>query len=122
MIRIATEEEQGSWLALIYAGSYREPMTHEQARTLADAVVADGFAAHHEGVSRLVAAVAGHRVTPVLVDVVADPSAPTAARYRALGRILVEYCRDDPAVRGARSDGCDVLLPEGAPRPLVASR
>jgi hypothetical protein len=76
------------------------------AQQLAESVVADGFGAHRRALESLVAAARRSGVSPVLVDVVADPAAPPVARQRALGRVVVAYCRhlEERSARGRRDE------------------
>lgn len=68
-------------------------MTPAAASELAESVVADGFGAHRAQLAALFAGARRRGVNPVLVAVAADPTEPTVARLRALGRVVVEYCR-----------------------------
>ncbi len=63
--------------------------TTDNTMDLAEAIVADGFAAHHAAVAELVARARRVGVCAVLTDVVADATAPRPVRERALGRVLV---------------------------------
>lgn len=74
-------------------------MTPTAAANLAEAVVADGFGSHRAELAALFAGARRRGVNPVLVAVAADPREPVVARLRALGRVVVEYCRleDRPA-------------------------
>ncbi len=68
-------------------------MTPTTAQQLAEAVVRDGFGSHRAALAALFAGAHRRGVTPVLVAVAADPAAPVPVRERALGRVVVEYCR-----------------------------
>lgn len=68
-------------------------MTPTTAQHLAEAVVRDGFGSHRASSAALFAGARRRGVTPVLVAVAADPTEPIPARERALGRLVVEYCR-----------------------------
>ena len=60
---------------------------------LADAVAADGVAAHRPAVAELVAWARRRDLRPVLLDVLEDPRTPDAVHQRALGRLIVAACR-----------------------------
>ena len=74
--------------------SYVDPMTSRIPTTdalhgLAEAIVTDGFAAHHIALADVIAMARRAGVRPVLVDIVADDGSPVVARQRALGRLLL---------------------------------
>lgn len=60
------------------------------AERLALHLVERGFDGGDDVVRLIDAAARRGAVSPVLVDIVADPAAPEPARYRALGRLLRE--------------------------------
>ena len=66
-------------------------MTPTAALQLAESVVADGFAPHQEALADLLAEAYHRGVDPVVVGVVADPTEPTVARERALGRLIGQH-------------------------------
>ncbi|MDE0801854.1 MAG: hypothetical protein OSA99_00895 [Acidimicrobiales bacterium] len=66
-------------------------MTPTAATELAEAVVEDGFGDHRPAVAALLAGARGRGVCETLIGIAADPSAPTVARERALGKIVVQY-------------------------------
>lgn len=72
-------------------------MTPTRAIQLAEAVVADGFGAHRAALGALYAGARRRGVNETLISIAADPTAPGVARERALGRVVVEYCRATPA-------------------------
>ena len=78
---------------LMIGSPYGGPMTPTAATELAESVMADGFGAHRAALAALFAGARRRGVTPVLVAVAADPTEPAVARLRALGRVVVEYCR-----------------------------
>ncbi len=80
-------------------------MTSTAAQHLAESVVRDGFGSHRASLAALFAGARRRGVTPVLVAVAADPTAPIPVRERALGRLVVEYCRIiEHAEQGAVED------------------
>lgn len=66
-------------------------MTPTAATQLAEAVVADGFGAHRAELAALFAGARRRGLCETLIGIAADPSAPTVARERALGKIVVQY-------------------------------
>ena len=68
-------------------------MTAVHALELAEHIVTDGFTACEADVTALNRAAAERRISPVLIDVVADAAAPRPVRERALGRIVVQLSR-----------------------------
>ncbi|MGK2928172.1 MAG: hypothetical protein ACSLFO_01185 [Acidimicrobiales bacterium] len=85
-------------------------MTPTAAQQLAEAVVRDGFGSHRAALAALFARARRRGVTPVLVAVAADPTAPVPVRERALGRAVVEYCRIlERAGQGAFEDPVEPL-------------
>lgn len=83
------------------------PDAHTAAQ-LAEAVVADGFAAHRTALDAFLRVAAARAVAPTLVPVVADETAPRPVRERALGKVVMAFCRslgrpggDGPVVRAA---------------------
>jgi hypothetical protein len=72
---------------------------------LADAVAADGVAAHRPAVADVVACARERGVRPVLVEILEDPAAPEAVHQRALGRLIVALCA--PASQGDDRRPCD---------------
>jgi hypothetical protein len=89
----------------------------DQLLDLADAVAADGVAAHRPAVADVVACARGHGVRPVLVEILEDPSAPEAVHQRALGRLIVALCA--PAPQGGDRRPCDP--PDPARRRALAA-
>ena len=79
---------------------------------LAEAVVESGhdhgFDIHAEALGLVVADARRRGLPSVLADVVVDPTAPTVARFRALGRLLQHW------------DGADEPGPTGSTRSPVA--
>lgn len=73
------------------------------ATRLAEDVVADGFSAHRATLDSFVAAAGARGVSPVLLALVADHGAPSVARYRGLGRAVVEYVAADGTGEADRS-------------------
>ena len=71
--------------------TFRTP-TLDQLLDLADAVAADGVAAHRPAVAELVAWARTRGVRPVLVEILEDPTTPDAVHQRALGRLIVAAC------------------------------
>jgi hypothetical protein len=76
---------------------YRYDRQHEQHRPhparselwhLLDAAARDGVAAHEAALGPIAAAARASALSPVLVDVLLDASAPPVARERALARIV----------------------------------
>lgn len=51
------------------------------------AVEHDGIAAHEDAASIIVDAATAKGLRPVLIEILADPSEPSAARTRAFGRL-----------------------------------
>ena len=83
---------------------YGEDMsTTTTAQELAEAVAADGFAAHRAALAALFTNARRLGVTPILVDIAEDPSEARAVRERALGRVVVQYCRLVEAGDGDRT-------------------
>jgi len=76
-----------------------EQPTLDQLLDLADAVAADGVAAHRPAVAELVDWARQRSLRPVLLEVLEDPAVPDAVHQRALGRLIVAVCR--------RADGDD---------------
>ncbi len=72
-------------------------MTSNIALQIAESVVAEGFDSLDAELSALLADARVAGVSPVLVDVVNDASAPTPVRERALGRIVVGLSRTAPS-------------------------
>jgi len=62
---------------------------------LADAVAADGVAAHRPAVDRLVRWARARGIRPVLLDVLDDPRSIEPVHQRALGRLIVAVCATD---------------------------
>lgn len=60
---------------------------------LAEAVSVDGFDAHSVAVAAFVAETRRLRISDVLAAVALDRHQPLVARERALGRLVVAYCR-----------------------------
>lgn len=56
---------------------------------LAESVVSEGFAPHEMGVATLVGDARHQGVSKVLLEILADRSAPRVVRERALGRVIV---------------------------------
>jgi hypothetical protein len=63
--------------------------TMDQLLDLADAVAADGVAAHRQAVDDLVGWARARGLRPVLLEVLEDPAVPDAVHQRALGRLIV---------------------------------
>ena len=74
-------------------GSYGDGMTPTAALQLAEAVVADGFGAHRPALAALFAGARRRGVNETLVSIAADPDEVDVVRFRALGRVVVEYTR-----------------------------
>ena len=73
--------------------------TPTDVRSVGEAVAADGFDAHWTTVSSLLLDARRHGVDEILIEVVADRTAPRVARERALGRILAAmWCQHDAPV------------------------
>lgn len=68
-------------------------MTSLHALELAEHIVADGFAAREDDVTALNDVAVARHLSPVLIDVVADATAPRPVRERALGRLVVQISR-----------------------------
>jgi hypothetical protein len=67
---------------------------------LADAVVADGVAAHADTLTTLAAAAYSAGVSRQLITLLTDRSQPEVARMRALGRVLAQLdSPSEPQVR-----------------------
>lgn len=77
----------------------------DQLLDLADAVAADGVAAHRPAVAEVVACARERRVRPVLVEILEDAAAPEAVHQRALGRLIVALCA--PPSPGGDQRPCD---------------
>ena len=77
-------------------------MTSNLALQIAESVVAEGFDSHDAELAELLVDARRRDVSQVLVDVVGDAAAPTPARERALGRIVVGLSRNTstPALPG----------------------
>ncbi len=67
--------------------------TSEQLLRLAQAVLDDGFGEHRDSIDDVVELAHRRGVRPVLVEILADHGAPTVARLRALGRVIVALSR-----------------------------
>ncbi len=63
--------------------------TSEQLLRLAQAVLDDGFGEHRDAIDDVVELARHRGVRPVLVEILTDHGAPTVARLRALGRVIV---------------------------------
>lgn len=57
------------------------------------AVEREGLAAHEDAAARVVEAATTQGLRPVLIDILADRSEPTAARVRAFGRLAFALAR-----------------------------
>ncbi len=68
-------------------------MNPTTAQELAEAVVADGFGAHRPALAALFAGARRRGLNETLVAIAADPTEVDVVRFRALGRVVVEYCR-----------------------------
>ena len=68
-------------------------MTPTAAQQLAESVVADGFGSHRAALAALFAGARRRGVDPAVVAIAADPTEPVVVRERALGRVVVDYCR-----------------------------
>jgi hypothetical protein len=72
---------------------------------LADRVATDGPAALEHELRRLIRDARRHRVTPLLVTILADRSQPDIARQRAFGRVLAELaCAHDTRPHQAHTE------------------
>ena len=60
---------------------------------LADHVVAEGFDSQKDALGVLYREARRREVSPVLLDVTADETAPRPVRERALGKLVVQFCR-----------------------------
>lgn len=89
---------------LAYVGDMTSPLE------LAEHIVTDGFDHHLPALAELLADARHRGVRAILVDIVADPAAPTVVRERALGRVVVAVTRVEAARRRARP------CPRSAPR------
>lgn len=69
-------------------------MANDTALQLAESIVAEGFDSLDAELVDFLAAARQFNVSPVLIDVAGDRSAPAPVRERALGRVVVEVCRD----------------------------
>lgn len=91
-------------------------MTPTEALQLAEGVVADGFAAHRPALAALFAGARKLGVNETLVAIAAGPDEPSAARLRALGRVVVSYTR----LQGEADDDGDANAgPESTPDSVV---
>lgn len=100
---------------MITAASYGYRMTPTAAQQLAEAVAVDGFGAHGTALGALFAGARRQGVNPVLVAVAADPAEPDVVRQRALGRVVVEYCRAGEVAFSTKS----ASVPDAAPVELA---
>lgn len=71
-------------------------MATDTALHLAESIVADGFDSLDTELAALLADARLADVSPVLVDVAGDRSAPTPVRERALGRVVVQLSQTAP--------------------------
>lgn len=71
-------------------------MATDIALQLAESIVAEGFDSLDAELVDFLTEARRFDVSPVLIDVAGDRSAPTPVRERALGRVVVEVCRDMP--------------------------
>jgi hypothetical protein len=62
---------------------------------LADHVVAHGFDSQKDALGVLYREARRRDVSAVLLDVTADEDTPRAVRERALGKLVVQFCRAD---------------------------
>lgn len=69
---------------------------------LAEAVVTEGFARHEPGVVTLLGEARPRGISEVLLEVLADRSAPRVVRERALGRVIVAIENPGPRVSEQR--------------------
>ena len=67
--------------------------TATAAQELAEAVVADGFGVHRATLAAFLTHARRVGVTPILVEIAEDPTEVRPVRERALGRVVVQYCR-----------------------------
>ena len=68
-------------------------MSPTAAQQLAEAVVSDGFGTHRAALAALFAGARRRGVSETLVSIAADPDEVDVVRFRALGRVVVEYLR-----------------------------
>jgi hypothetical protein len=84
-------------------------VTSAGAGTLGEAVAADGFDANWSTLTSLLLDARRHGVDEILIEVVADPTSPSVARERALGKILTAMWRDQDAPVQS-TDQCMTIL------------
>ena len=70
------------------------PITDDEIDRLAWHIEAKGLAGTDEALRRVVQRACRSEVSPVLVDVLADPAQPVAARIRAFGRVALQLAVD----------------------------
>jgi hypothetical protein len=70
----------------------------DQLPDLAWALSSDGFAGHEESILQVVRWARAARVSPVVVDILADPSEPEVARLRAFGHVATALAAYVPQV------------------------
>lgn len=71
-------------------------MATDTALQLAESIVVEGFESLDAELVGFLAEARRFDVSPVLIEVAGDRSAPAPVRQRALGRVVVEVCRDMP--------------------------
>lgn len=102
--------------------SYGDLMTNEQVQALAEAVVAEGFEVHRSEVEAFLAAARRRGVASLLLDIAGGAGEPAAARYRALGRIVVGYCGGAaPTVVPTGAEAGGPVLGQPAERPVLVT-
>lgn len=73
-------------------------MAPDIALHLAESIVVNGFDPFDAELAELLQEARQSNVSAVLVEVAGDGSTPTPVRERALGRVVVELCRDTPVL------------------------